>query len=96
MSAWPSSRVNPSPLGGVENILVFFNVFLRGNGGNGKARVSILRRASGPSKTDRAGSPGYLVEYGVVVFYSPNEQDRVLGPVAPSPLSPSQLAQASL
>lgn len=88
--------IHSHPEAGILRLSANDNVFLRGNGGNRNGRVSTVRRTAGPSKTDRAGGPGYLVENGMVVFYTPHGQDEVVGPVAASPLSPSQLARASL
>lgn len=64
------------------------NIFLRGNGTAGKSRVFSLRRKIGPSDTDRQHE-GYLVEGGIVTFYSPGQPDRIVGPIAASPLPPS-------
>ena len=50
------------------------------------ARRASMTVRTGVSPTDRRGDPGYLVEGGLVVFFSPDQPDRIVGPVADSPL----------
>lgn len=66
------------------------NIFLRGNGSNRRERQVSTRRALGPSTTDRRSGAGYLVEDGIITFFAPGKKDRIIGPVAESPLAPGE------
>lgn len=79
--------IHSHPRPGVVRLNLADNVFLRGDQGRqGPARRASMTVRPGVSPTDRRGDPGYLVEGGLVVFFSPDQPDRIVGPVADSPL----------
>lgn len=85
--------IHSHPAVGVVRLNLADNTFLRGDRGRqGADRRGTLRTRPGVSPTDRLSGPGYLVENGQVVFFSSQQPDRVVGPVAASPLPPSMLA----
>lgn len=87
--------IHSHPAPGVVRLNLADNTFLRGDRGRqGPSRRVSMRTRQGVSPTDRLGGPGYLVENGQVVFFSSQQPDRVVGPVAASPLPTSVVAVA--
>lgn len=88
--------IHSHPESGNVRLNLADNTFLRGDQGRqGNARRESMRTMGGVSPTDRLSGSGYLVEKGRVVFFSRNAPDRLVGPIAASPLAPSLLASSA-